>query len=185
MRWSDATPTCVAPRRAAYRPWRVSRPEGLRHIMPIRPDVVVAIPNWNRADRLRECVDSVLACTSYASYRTCVFDQASTDGSLEYLRGVARGVDVIAHPENVGFVSAVNLVAAKYPRSDLAILNNDTRVTPGWLDALVAAGSRSASIGIVGARLVYPDGRLQEAGSQVFADGTAKAFGRSGRADDP
>ena len=106
------------------------------------PHVVVAIPNWNRVDRLRECVESVIACTSYPRYRPCVFDQGSTDGSVAYLASVATGVDAITHFENVGFVSAVNLIASRYPRSDVVILNNDTRVTPGWLDALASNSAR-------------------------------------------
>ena len=61
-------------------------------------------------------------------------------------------------------------------------LNNDTLVTAGWLDALVRCIEEAPHAGLVGAKLIYPDGRLQEAGGIVFADGSGWNYGRF---DDP
>src|SRR5260370_28472201 len=58
-----------------------------------QPPVVIAIPNWNRVDLLRRCIESILTKTGYARYRICVYEQGSTDGSREYLQSLAPHVD--------------------------------------------------------------------------------------------
>jgi GT2 family glycosyltransferase/glycosyltransferase involved in cell wall biosynthesis len=152
---------------------------------PQQPPVVIAIPNWNRVDLLRRCIESILAKTGYARYRICVYEQGSTDGSTEYLQSLAPHVDAILGDENVGFVDANNAIIRRYPKWDVVFLNNDTEVTDGWLERLVETAYRADNIGLVGSKLVYKDGRLQEAGSQVFQDGSARAYGKYADQADP
>src|SRR5216683_6398485 len=152
---------------------------------PHQPPVVIAIPNWNRMDLLRRCIESILAKTGYARYRICVYEQGSTDGSREYLQSLAPHVDAILGDENVGFVDANNAIIRRYPKWDVVFLNNDTEVTDGWLERLVETAYRADNIGLVGPKLVYKDGRLQEAGSQVFQDGSARAYGKYADQADP
>lgn len=150
-----------------------------------RPPVVVIIPNWNRVGYLRHCIASLLEETRYPYYRICVFDQGSTDGSREYLESLGEKVVPIFSPRNVGFVHANNVALRAFAQWDVVFLNNDTRVTRGWLENLVATAQSSEKVGLVGAKLVYPDGRLQEAGSEIFRDGSARAFGKFESQADP
>jgi GT2 family glycosyltransferase/2-polyprenyl-3-methyl-5-hydroxy-6-metoxy-1,4-benzoquinol methylase len=145
---------------------------------PTRPPVVIAIPNWNRASLLRTCIESILTNTRYERYRICVYEQGSTDGSREYLASLGNQVDSILSANNVGFVAANNAIIRRYTNWDVVFLNNDTRVTEGWLETLVETARSSDRIGLVGCKLVYPSGLLQEAGSQIFQDGSARAYGK-------
>ena len=143
-----------------------------------QPPVVIAIPNWNRVQLLRTCIDSIFSNTDYGRYRICVYEQGSTDGSREYLRSLDGQVDSIFSAKNVGFVDANNAIIRRYPKWDIVFLNNDTRVTKGWLGVLVETAHSAENIGLVGSKLVYPSGTLQEAGSQIFRDGSARAYGK-------
>ena len=154
-------------------------------LAPGRPPVVIAIAHWNQVDLLRQCVASLQAHTDYPYFRISVFDQGSTDGSVEFLRSLEPDVDVVLSPHNVGFTLATNAIIDRYPGWDVVLLNNDTRVTAGWLSSLVDSAARSDAIGIVGAKLVYAGGVLQEAGGEVFADGRVRGRGRSESAADP
>ncbi len=146
---------------------------------PQRPPVVIAIAHWNRADLLRDCVESILRLTTYPRHRVCVFDQGSTDDSRGLLRAWGGRVDAILSPQNVGFILANNAIIDRYARWDVLVLNNDTQIVEArWLDALVSTAYGAADIGLVGPKLLYPDGRLQEAGSQLFRNGSARAYGK-------
>jgi GT2 family glycosyltransferase/SAM-dependent methyltransferase len=145
---------------------------------PHTPPVVIVIPNWNKCSLLRKCLESIFAKTNYPHFRVCIYDQGSHDGSREYLESLGTRVDAILAPENVGFVTSNNVMIQRYSQWDVVFLNNDTEVTDGWLENMVATGAQSDNIGVVGCKLIYSDGRLQEAGSQVFRDGSARAYGK-------
>ena len=144
--------------------------------------VIIAILTWNKIDLIKNCIESIFKNTKYPYYRICVFDQASTDGTKEYLDSLGDRIDVIHSPKNIGFVLGNNEVIKKYPMNDVVLLNNDTLVTPGWLTALVECAYTGKDVGIVGAKLVYPDGRLQEAGCEIYCDGRGRNIGKF---DDP
>jgi GT2 family glycosyltransferase len=109
-----------------------------------------------------------------------VVDDGSLDGSAEWLDEMAQTqswLRVVHNASNLGFVNAVNR-AADAARGDLLVLlNNDTILLPGWLTALQQTFRQYRDAGAVGGKLVFPDGRLQEAGGIVFDDGTAAKFG--------
>lgn len=96
-----------------------------------------------------------------------VVDNGSTDGTLAALR--STGVKVLENGENRGFARAVNRgIHAAPAKNDIVLLNNDVRITQSdWLDRLRACAERERRVGVVAARLIYPDGRLQDAGIRV------------------
>jgi GT2 family glycosyltransferase/glycosyltransferase involved in cell wall biosynthesis/predicted Zn-dependent protease len=112
-------------------------------------------------------------------------DNASTDGTAEFLRGeeAAGHLGAIINPANAGFARACNQGAWAARGHELLFLNNDTVVTPGWLESMLAA-SNPREAGIVGARLLYPDGRIQHAGIG-FVNGVLDHLHRFTVADAP
>jgi GT2 family glycosyltransferase len=142
------------------------------------PVVSVIVIVWNRADLTLGCLRALTAQRDVA-IEIVIVDNASTDDTSELLERL-DGVTVIRNTENVGFTVAVN-IGAKAARGEfLLLLNNDAELVPGAVRHLVETCARDASIGAVGGKLVFPDGRLQEAGSIIWADGSCEAYGRGG-----
>ena len=144
------------------------------------PVVSVVVAVWNRADLTLTCLRALAAQTEIPT-EVIVVDNGSTDETADLLAHVG-GVRVIRNPGNLGFTLAAN-VGARVARGDfLLFLNNDAELLPGSIEHLLDAARRSKAVGAVGGKLVFPDGRLQEAGSIIWSDGSCEAYGRG---DDP
>jgi GT2 family glycosyltransferase len=139
--------------------------------------VSIIVPVHGKFATTWTCLDSLSRVPAGASFEVIVADDCSPDRTPEMLARV-RGIRVERNAKNLGF-ALTNNVAAKLARGKwLCLLNNDTRVRPGWLGELVHTFDAFPDAGIVGARLLFPDGRLQEAGAMVFRDGIASQYGR-------
>ena len=143
------------------------------------PRASIVIPVHGAFPHTLACLRAIAAHPPRAPFEVIVVDDASPDDSLARLQAIA-GLRVHARPRNGGFIAACNDGAALARGHFLVFLNNDTVPQPGWLEALLATFDDVADAGLVGARLVYPDGRLQEAGGVVFADGSGWNYGRFG-----
>lgn len=124
-------------------------------------DLTVTIASWNTRERLRECLNSLLALSDEARTQIIVFDNASTDGSPEMVRQCFPQVTLIASERNLGFGSAHNRAMAAGSGRYFMALNPDAIVKPGTLSGLVAFADAHPRAGIVGPRIVNPDGTLQ------------------------
>ena len=135
---------------------------------PGRRPVTVVIPVWNALDYTRKCLDTLRANTGYPGYRLIVIDNGSSDGTGEYLK-LQSDVVTVSNKRNVGFAKANNqAIASSDPQSDIVLLNNDVEVhQPDWIDRLQACAYGNPSIGIVGCRLLTPEGNLLHAGTYM------------------
>jgi GT2 family glycosyltransferase len=147
------------------------------------PQVSIIIPVHNKFAYTAACLRSLTAHAAAIPFEVIVVDDLSNDRTAQGLSEI-DGVRVIRNAENLGFVGSCNAGAAVARGEFVLFLNNDTVVTSGWLEALVRCFDEEADAGLVGARLVYPDGRLQEAGGIVFNDGSGWNYGRFDDPDD-
>lgn len=143
------------------------------------PQVSIIIPVYNQCFHTIRCLKSLRDHTAIP-YEIIVVDNASEDETPRFLAGVS-GITVIRNERNYGFVEACNRGGDAATGDYLLFLNNDTEVSDGWLEAMIR-GFDNDRVGIVGAKLVYPDGSLQEAGNVIWQDGTGWNYGRG---DDP
>jgi GT2 family glycosyltransferase len=149
-----------------------------------RPRVSVVIPVHGKLPYTLACLNSIAHHGAAAAFEVIVVDDASPDDSADVLSRI-DGVRVWRNATNLGFIGSCNAGADIARGEFLLFLNNDTQVTAGWLDALLACFEEEEGCGIAGSRLAYPDGRLQEAGGLVYADGEAWTYGRFEKRDDP
>ncbi|MFY9808925.1 MAG: glycosyltransferase [Pseudonocardiaceae bacterium] len=141
------------------------------------PLLSIVVPVHGKWEYTRACLASIEAHRPSVPFEVLVVDDASPDRTAELVEA-STGVRLVHTEHNVGFVGACNL-GASHARGDyLLFLNNDTEVRPGALDALIDAADSDDRIGLVGAMLVYPDGRLQESGGIIWADGSGWNYGR-------
>ncbi len=145
------------------------------------PKFSIVIPVYNQHLYTFHCLKSILTHLGEDAVEIIVVDDQSTDKTQKMLAGI-RGITVIRNEKNAGFIRSCNAGAAAASGEFLVLLNNDTEVKEDWLGAMCRTFSDFPDSGMVGARLVYANGTLQEAGGLVWQDGSAWNFGRN---DDP
>jgi len=130
------------------------------------PVVSIVIPAWNKWDYTFRCLMSLVKNTDGIPYETIVVDNASSDETRVALP-LLKGIRVHRNQENLGFARASNQGAAMARGRYILFLNNDTEALPNWLPPLVRILDTEPDVGIVGAKLLFPDGTLQHAGVGV------------------
>lgn len=141
------------------------------------PQVSVIVPVHGKLPYTLACLRSIARHGARAQFEVIVVDDASPDDSVTVLQQI-DGLRLLKNPQNLGFIGSCNAGAASARGSHLLFLNNDTQVTPGWLDRLLDCFEEEPGCGIAGSRLAYPDGRLQEAGGIVFSNADGWNYGR-------
>ncbi|WP_338039760.1 glycosyltransferase [Luteibacter yeojuensis] len=148
------------------------------------PRVSIVIPVHGKIEYTLACLRSIANFPPTDPFEVIVVDDASPDNTPAVLAEVS-GLRLLSNEHNLGFVGSCNAGAAAARGEYLVFLNNDTQVTAGWTEALLRCFELHPEAGIAGSQLVYPDGRLQEAGAWVFSDASAWNIGRFSSRKDP
>lgn len=164
--------------------------DALKEFLPLvfpsvdEPLVSIVVPVHDKFNVTYYCLCALLFASNDASFEVIVVDDGSSDETLE-IAEIVSNITVVRHETARGFVGACNAGAARARGRFVVLLNNDTEPTEGWLDELLAAFDRFDDVGLAGSRLLYPDGRLQEAGGIVWRTGNPWNYGRGENPRDP
>ena len=127
--------------------------------------VDIVIPSYRDAEQVRRAVSSIHRTVPRELVRIIVADDAGGAEHVAALRAI-EGIEVVEAAENTGFAANVNRgLRVTAPDRDVVVLNSDVVARPGWLACLQFAASQSDNVGIVGARLMYPEEGIQFAGT--------------------
>lgn len=124
-------------------------------------DLSVLVVNWNTRDLLAQCVQSVYDTVGGVEFEVIVVDNGSTDGSQAMLRERFPAIHMIANEENAGFTRANNQAIGASRGRYVLLLNSDTIVQPGALEAMVRFADCRPEAGIIGCQLLNADLSLQ------------------------
>lgn len=141
-------------------------------------EVSIVMPAFNNWEFTRNCLLSIHRFNDGIPFEVIVGDNQSTDDT-QRLPEFFTNVNYIRNPENLGYIKNVNNAASKARGKYILTLNNDTTVTEGWLINLVKVLEADPGVGLVGSKLVYPNGSLQEAGGIIWNDASGWNFGRT------
>jgi GT2 family glycosyltransferase len=144
-------------------------------------EVSVIIPVFNQFKYTHACLASLQGVQERSRFEVIVVDDCSTDETAELVPRM-DGLVYLRNKISSGFIVSCNRGAEKARGKYLFFLNNDTIAKEGWLSALVDTFTEEPRAGIVGSKLVYPDGRLQEAGGIIWRDASGWNYGKF---DDP
>lgn len=164
----------------AYKRYAVSLnetiPENISFKMVQNPKVSIIIPVYNQYAFTMKCLRSIKENTKFEHYEIIIIDDCSTDETLN-IQNCVENVRIIRNSQNKGFLKNCNY-AVNYAKGDyIYLLNNDTQLLPLALDKLIEIFDCDEKVGAVGSKLVYPDGKLQSAGSRINKRGFASSNG--------
>ena len=150
----------------------------------------IVIPTYNAHEWIQGCIDSITLHHPANDYEIIVVDDLSTDDSVAIVRQQYPNVRLFANEKNVGFGKTVNVGLAAALGEYLLVLNNDTWMHDGALDAMIAFLDTHPDVGIVGPKVLSGDGSLQQQcrrriptpmAALLYFTGVAKLFPKNPR----
>ena len=148
------------------------------------PQVSIVVPVHNKFAVTYNCLAALAFAYNKASFEVIVVDDGSSDETRS-LSEVVANVTYVRNDTAQGFIRACNLGASKARGQYVVFLNNDTEPTSRWLDELLFVFDTFEGVGMAGSKLLYADGKLQEAGGIVWNTGNPWNYGRAANARAP
>lgn len=145
------------------------------------PVVSIIIPVYNQYRFTYSCLKSIHENTKGIKYEVIIADDVSSDETKK-ISDYIKNIRIIKNKKNLGFLLNCNNAAKEAKGKFILFLNNDTNVQKDWLKYLIDLIESDKKIGMVGSKLIYEDGRLQEAGGIIWNDASGWNYGRL---DDP
>jgi len=158
--------------------------------LPTRASIIIV--NWNGKHLLKQCLSSVFAQSMIESpsgdssrakrskdFEVILVDNASADGSADFVKKAYPKVKIIQNRSNRGFAEGNNIGirAASKGSKYIALLNTDARPSKNWLKELIAAAESHPESGSFTPKVVFPDGRINSAGHAIFRTGEVRNIG--------
>lgn len=140
------------------------------------PKVSIVIPVYNNFEVTYNCLASIHLSGVSVTYEVIIVDDFSSDNT-KGITDIISGIRYYRNEVNKGFVESCNAGAKQAKGDYIVFLNNDTEVFSAWLDELLYVFKSNDKAGLVGGKLLYPDGTLQEAGGIVWKSGVPYNYG--------
>ena len=148
------------------------------------PLISIIIPVHNNFRYTYKCISSILNINPVLPYEIIIADDLSKD-TTKILEFYIKNIIILHNEKQYNFLINCNIASKVAKGKYILFLNNDTKVNKEWLYYLVKLIESDDKIGMVGSKLIYPNGILQEAGGIVFNDGSCSNFGKWQNADLP
>ncbi|MDT9341697.1 glycosyltransferase, partial [Trichodesmium erythraeum 21-75] len=143
-----------------------------------KPIISIIIPVYNQILHTYNCLRSLVATLDDSlPFEVIVMDDHSKDNTQEVLSQIS-GIKSVFNEQNLGFIGSCNRGAGIATGEYLVFLNNDTVVMPNCFQEMLETFKQIPKTGLVGAKFLYPNGKLQEAGGILWQDGSAWNYGR-------
>jgi GT2 family glycosyltransferase len=148
------------------------------------PRASIILLAWKRVDLLLTCLWSLSNTISAdVDFEVIVVSNDAPESTKDVLRSQTVGVRLVEAQVNLGFAGGCNLGASVARGQYLILLNDDCTVAHGWLEWLISTAEANPRAGAVGSLILFPDGRIQEAGAVIWADGSTIHVGRETAGD--
>lgn len=147
--------------------------------------VAILVPVFNNWLWTERCLRALASCPEVNLSNVFVVDDCSTDQTREHVARWFPEVQLVSNRENLGFLQSCNKAfdEVRHEYSSVLVLNNDTEPLPGFLSELLRTQELFEDAALTGARLLYPDGKVQELGGIIWKDASGWNYGRGKSAD--